>query len=49
MRGKKAKELRRVIYDDYSFRFRQYYIGLHGGIQADQRRKAYQKAKRGTV
>lgn len=49
MRGKKAKKLRRKIYgDDFSSRFRKYFRSNQTGqILTDERRRAYQKLKKG--
>jgi hypothetical protein len=56
MRGTVAKRLRREIYGDLSYREGRYAVRtgrdsrgrrlLVGGIQADERRRAYQHAKR---
>lgn len=46
MRGKKAKELRKKVYGDRSFRARKYTVDKNGTIHADNYRNTYQFLKR---
>jgi hypothetical protein len=45
MRGKRAKQIRKLVYGDFSPRFREYRRSK-GGIVADDRRRRYQMIKR---
>lgn len=45
MSGKRAKEIRRKVYGDYSIRVRHYYRFSNGQIVSGGRRKEYQNAK----
>lgn len=46
MRGKKAKQIRKKVYGDFSFRLRDYRTDNDGVITANPRRQAYQNAKK---
>jgi hypothetical protein len=46
MRGKKAKELRKKVYGDKTFRSRYYTKDNDGIIHADELRKMYQHLKK---
>ena len=46
MRGKKAKQIRRLIYGDYSYRLKRYRTKDNGQIVSIGHRSAYQKAKK---
>lgn len=46
VRGKKAKQIRKKVYGDFSFRLRDYRTDNDGVITANPRRQAYQNAKK---
>lgn len=46
MRNAKAKKIRKLVYMDFSPRFRQYRMDSRGIVQADERRQQYQKMKK---
>ena len=46
MNGRKAKQLRKAIYGDFSIRSPEYTIDINGTIRCEGRRKLYKEAKK---